>query len=68
MAMADWRYEAEPQLYEVKGGWHAAGRGWAVFGETREQAIERFHEAVAKHMEIDARPMPQRPREAGDAL
>jgi len=55
-----------PQLYEVKGGWHARGDGWSVFGRTREEAIKRYEEAERRHREIDARPLfyEWRPRSA----
>lgn len=43
------------RVYQVKGGWHAAGYGWAVRGATEEEAIQKFHEAVEKHKEIDQR-------------
>jgi hypothetical protein len=40
------------QLTEIKGGWAAVGRGWAVFGETREEALQRYREAELKHEEL----------------
>ena len=30
------------ELQEIKGGWAAVGRGWAVFGPTQEEALTRF--------------------------
>ena len=42
-------------LYRVVGGWHAAGKGWAVFGKTPEEARAKFDEAVARHRQIMAR-------------
>lgn len=42
-------------LVAVKGGWHAVGDGWAVFGETEEQALERYQEAEQRHAEILSR-------------
>jgi hypothetical protein len=47
-----------PTLIQVKGGWAALGTGWAVTGETQEQATNRFLEALRKHQEIMARPDP----------
>jgi hypothetical protein len=47
-----------PTLTPIKGGWAALGVGWAVFGETQEQAMDRFLAAVRKHQEIMARPEP----------
>jgi hypothetical protein len=43
------------ELQEIKGGWAAVGHGWAVFGPTREDALERFRDAEAKHQELDRR-------------
>lgn len=39
----------------IKNGWAALSVGWAVHGETREEAIKLYHEAIEKHEEIDAR-------------
>ena len=47
----------EPILTPIKGGWAARGDGWAVHAPTREEAVERFREAEAKHKEIMARPL-----------
>lgn len=44
-----------PTLVEVKGGWHAVGDGWAVFGQTKQEALARYEEAERKHAEILAR-------------
>jgi len=40
---------AEPKLIHVKVGWAAVGDYWAVFGETQEEAIERFKKAEELH-------------------
>ncbi len=45
----------EPQLVEIKDGWAALGEGWAVFGKTPEDALERYLAADEKHAEIRAR-------------
>lgn len=42
----------------IRGGWAALGKGWAVFGETRNEALERFREARTTHAAIEARPAP----------
>lgn len=47
-----------PTLVPIRGGWAALGVGWAVFGETQEQAAGRFLEAERKHREIMERPEP----------
>jgi hypothetical protein len=45
----------------------ALSRGLAVWGSTREEALMRFQEAVAKNAEIRARPDPwgKEPTEVG---
>ena len=50
--------EEQPRLEPIKNGWAALGKGWAVHGQTREEALERFALAQQKHKEIDER-MPQ---------
>jgi hypothetical protein len=42
-------------LVEVKGGWHAVGDGWAVFGQSKQEALARYEEAERQHAEILAR-------------
>ncbi len=44
-------------LKPIKNGWAALGTGWAVHGETEEEAVRLFHEAIERHKEIDARPI-----------
>ena len=46
----------EPVVYEIKGGWAAAGQGWAVHAETREEALRKFAEAKRQHDEIRNKP------------
>jgi len=41
----------------IKGGWAVLGDGWAVHGETEEEAVRLYHEAIERHKEIDARPV-----------
>lgn len=43
-------------LRPIKNGWAAVGTGWAVHGETEEEAVRLYHEAIERHKEIDARP------------
>lgn len=45
-----------PYLRPIKHGWAASGNGWAVHGQTQEEAVRRFHEAVREHAAIAARP------------
>lgn len=42
----------DAQLAKIKGGWAAVGRGWAVFGVTRDDALQRFAAAEATHEEL----------------
>lgn len=42
-------------IRRVKGGWAALGDGWAVHGETEEEAVKLYYEAIERHKEIDAR-------------
>lgn len=44
-----------PRTYAVKGGWAAAGDGWAVHGPTKEQALGNYAVAEAFHRLLDAR-------------
>lgn len=44
-------------LRPIKSGWAALGDGWAVHGETEEEAVRLYHEAIERHGEIDARPI-----------
>ena len=46
----------EPKLTQVTGGWAAHGDGWAVHGQTRDEALRLFGEALKRHAEIDAQP------------
>ncbi len=46
----------EPRLVEIYRGWQAHGDGWAVYGATREEAIENYWKAVQRHKEILAMP------------
>lgn len=45
----------EPRLVEIKDGWAALGEGWAVFGETPDDARKRYVAADEKHAELRAR-------------
>src|SRR5260221_4104025 len=49
--------EAYPILYPIHGNkWAASGNGWAVHGDTPEEAIANYHQAIKRHEEILARP------------
>ncbi len=45
-----------PDLSEIKNGWAARWDGWAVFGVTQEEALQKFHEAVALREKISRQP------------
>jgi hypothetical protein len=51
--------ESQPVVKPVKNGWHALTRGLAAWGRTQEEALARYHEAVATNAAIRARPDPQ---------
>lgn len=42
----------EARLTPIKDGWAAVGHGWAVFGETRGEALERYRDAEAEHAKL----------------
>lgn len=44
--------ENDIQIVSIKNGWAAVGKDWAVFGQTREQAVDEFRRAEIKHQEI----------------
>ena len=46
-----------PRLARIKGGWAAYGDGWAVRGQSKDDALEQFWQAVERHKEIDQRPL-----------
>jgi len=46
---------AIPRIEAVKNGWAAYGNGWAVRGETPEDARARYLEAERRHREIESR-------------
>jgi hypothetical protein len=49
--------EEYPILYQIYGGkWAASGDGWAVHGNTQEEAIENYRKAEQRHQEILAMP------------
>lgn len=48
--------KANLDIREIKNGWAVLSReGWAVHGRTKEEAVRRYHEAIERHKEIDAR-------------
>ncbi len=49
------RREEQLDSKPIKGGWAVLGDGWAVHGETEEEAVRLYHEAVERHKKIDAR-------------
>ena len=51
----------EPQLSPIKGGWAALGAGWAVFGESKDEALVKYREADELHRIIEERPIPVAP-------
>jgi hypothetical protein len=56
-----------PHLTPIKNGWAAVGHGWAVFADSRAEALDRYQEAEQKHAELRARadsPIAQQPPSA----
>ncbi len=49
----------EPRLVQIRGGWAAVADHWSVFGQTKEEAEAKFHEAERRHLEIAARSEPE---------
>lgn len=47
-------------LRPIKNGWAVLGIGWAVHGETKEEAVRLYYEAIERHKKIDARPIETR--------
>jgi hypothetical protein len=45
----------EPKIVVIKGGYAAVTEFWAVFGKTKEEAIQKFRETELKHSEIGKR-------------
>ena len=45
-----------PMLVQIKNGWLARGDGWAVRGDTPEEATQTFEAHRRWHADIDARP------------
>lgn len=43
------------KLSAIKNGWAARGQGWAVHGQTKEEAQNKFVQAEVLHKVIDAR-------------
>lgn len=41
-----------PVLAQVKNGWAAYGKGWAVHGRTPDEALEKFGDAQRRRREI----------------
>lgn len=48
----------EPRIEPVKGGVAAVGPGWAVVGQSEDDARRRFAEALREHETIESRPDP----------
>ena len=49
--------ETEPKYVQIVSGWAAVAEHWAVFGDTKEEALTKFREAERKHEEIAKRPL-----------
>lgn len=49
----------DPRFEQIKSGWAAIGEGWAVFGATREEALQSFRDAERLHEALVRRPEPK---------
>ena len=47
--------EQEPKFVQIISGWAAVAERWAVFGDTKEEALNKFREAERKYEEISKR-------------
>ena len=47
--------EQEPKFVQILSGWAAVAERWAVFGDTKEEALNKFRETEHKHEEISKR-------------
>jgi len=43
------------KIVQIKNGWAAVGNNWAVFGKTKEDVVNQFHESEKRHVEINNR-------------
>lgn len=48
----------EARLIGIKGGWAALGQGWAVFGESKSDALAKYRDAMRRHESILSRGWP----------
>ena len=46
-----------PLIEEIKSGWAARGKGWAVHAPTKEEAIEKYNEREKFYKWLDAQPL-----------
>ncbi len=58
MKWREWPMEPEPKFVQVISGWAVVAEHWAVFGSTKEEALNKFREAERKHEEIATRQPP----------
>lgn len=45
----------QPELVEIKGDWAAVGGSWAVFGDSKEDALNKWHAARARYSAMKER-------------
>lgn len=57
--------ENEPAIVGIKGGWAAVGSDWAVFAESKQEALARWRDALARHGVMQAREESAASAEAG---
>ena len=47
--------ETKPKVVGIKGGWAAVGSDWAVFAESKQEALARWNDALTRHEAMQAR-------------
>ena len=46
-----------PIIEEIKSGWAAKGKGWAVHAPTKEEVIIKYHEREKYYKWLDSQPL-----------
>jgi hypothetical protein len=52
------RHDEDPHIVPITCGFAAYGDGWAVHGQSPDEALRNFRAAQARHAAIDQRPLP----------
>ena len=57
--------ESKPKVVGIKGGWAAVGSDWAVFAESKQEALAKWRDALARHGVMQAREESAAPAQGG---